>query len=74
MRVLKMDPMLILTIVVGLGVVLTMKLANIDNSITSAEEKAQQLRSNVYSSAAYRNSTLGYSEDKRSSKLSINSW
>lgn len=74
MRVLKMDPMLILTIVVGLGVLFTMKLANINSSIVTSEEKAQQLRSHVYASAADRHRSRAYPEDKRSSKLSINSW
>ena len=48
MRVLKMDPMLLLTIVVGLGVLLTMKLAAINNGIVSTEDRAQQLKSHIY--------------------------
>jgi len=48
MRVLRVDPMLLLTIVVGLGVLLTMKLATVNNGIVSSEVKAQQLKYNTY--------------------------
>jgi len=48
MRVLRVDPMLLLTIVVGLGVLLTMKLTTVNNGIVSSEVKAQQLKYNTY--------------------------
>jgi len=47
-----MDPMLLLTIVVGLGVLLTMKLATVNNSIVIDEERAQQLKTEIYASPA----------------------
>ena len=48
MRVLRVDPMLLLTIVVGLGVLLTMKLATVNNGIVSSEVKAQELKYSTY--------------------------
>lgn len=78
MRVLRMDPMLLLAVVVGLGVLLTMKLATINTSIVSNEDQAQKLKYDIYaSSAAYyekKDTVSGaYPEDKRFSKLSISS-
>jgi len=78
MRVLRMDPMLLLTIVVGLGVLLTMKLATVNNSIVLQEDKAQQLKTDVYASPLADSERKNgdhwnYPNDNRFSKLSINS-
>jgi len=78
MRVLRMDPMLLLTIVVGLGVLLTMKLATINNSIVSNEDQAQKLKYDIYASPSadyIRKNEVSrdHPSDKRFSKLSISS-